>query len=123
MSFEVYHKNIEERERKDQEVLELKEQMSKMQQDYKSYDDLVKEVFEKVQQVRREDERRQEKEDERGRVLYDMLDKELPGWNKWYRELLGIVPRPLTKEEQEKVEQMLEWMRTHPNTDNTEDAD
>ncbi|MGB6594117.1 MAG: hypothetical protein WBE68_21680 [Candidatus Nitrosopolaris sp.] len=82
MSFEVYHKNIEERERKDQEGLELKEQMSKMQQDYKSYDDLVKEVFEKVQQVRREDERRQEKEDERGRVLYDMLDKELPGWNK-----------------------------------------
>ncbi|MFY9871880.1 MAG: hypothetical protein WAK17_19385 [Candidatus Nitrosopolaris sp.] len=123
MSFEVYHKNIEERERKDQEVLELKEQMSKMQQDYKSYDDLVKEVFGKVQQVRREDERRQEKEDERGRVLYDMLDKELPGWNKRYRELLGIVPRSLTKEEQEKVEQMLEWMRTHPNTDNTEDAD
>ncbi|MGA9154779.1 MAG: zinc ribbon domain-containing protein [Candidatus Nitrosopolaris sp.] len=48
MSFEAYQAGMEERERKKQEILELKEQMSKMQQDYKSYDDLVKEVFEKA---------------------------------------------------------------------------
>jgi hypothetical protein len=29
----------------------------------------------------------------------------------------------LTKEERENIEQMLEWMRTHPNTEDTEDAD
>lgn len=84
---------------------------------------MTKEVFEKIKRQRSEEERKQKEEEERRRVLYDMLDEQLPGWNKRYRELLGIVPRPLTKEEQEKVEQMLEWMRTHPNTDNTEDAD
>ncbi len=48
MCFEVYQKGREEREKKDQEILELKEQMSKMQQDFKSYDKRVGEVLEKV---------------------------------------------------------------------------
>ena len=51
MSFQAFQKDKEERE-KDQAISELKEQMNKMQQvtesNYKSYDDLVKEVFEKV---------------------------------------------------------------------------
>jgi len=55
------------------------------------------------------------------RVLYNMLDKRLPGWEKEYHELRGIGPKPLTKEALEKIEEMLEWMRTHPNTDNAED--
>ena len=38
-----------------------------------------------------------------------------------YRDQYG--GRRLTKDELEKIEQMLEWMRAHPNTDNTEDAD
>jgi hypothetical protein len=48
MSFEVYQKGMEERQTKDLELQELKEQTSKMQQDFKSYDESVKEVIEKV---------------------------------------------------------------------------
>lgn len=108
MSFEAYHKGMEEREKKDREIYEFKEQMYKMQQDYKSYDESVKEVLEKVKQVRREDERRHKEEDERRRVLYDMLDKQLPGWHEKYRELLGIGPKRLTKEARKKIEELLE---------------
>jgi hypothetical protein len=50
-----------------------------------------------------------------------MLDKELPGWKRKYYPLVGLEPKPLTKEAREKIEEMLEWMRTHPNTDNAED--
>jgi DNA repair exonuclease SbcCD ATPase subunit len=112
---------MEERERKKQEILELKEQMSKMQQDYKSYDDLVKEVFEKAKQHIDGYRKRQEEEDERRRLLYDMLDKELPGWKRKYYPLIGRDPKPLTKEAREKIEEMLEWMRTQPNTDNADE--
>jgi hypothetical protein len=52
-----------------------------------------------------------------------MLDKELPGWKRKYCPLVGLEPKPLTKEAREKIEEMLEWMRTHPNTDNAEDID
>jgi hypothetical protein len=48
MSFEAYQKGMEERETKDREISELKEQMYKMQQDFKSYDESVKETLEKV---------------------------------------------------------------------------
>jgi hypothetical protein len=52
MSFEAYQKSMEEREKKDHDILELKEQMLKMQQvtelNYKSYDDLVEEIFGKA---------------------------------------------------------------------------
>ncbi|MGA9154778.1 MAG: hypothetical protein WBZ36_29695, partial [Candidatus Nitrosopolaris sp.] len=50
-----------------------------------------------------------------------MLDKELPGWKRKYYPLIGLDPKPLTKEAQEKIEEMLEWMRTQPNTDNADD--
>lgn len=72
--------------------------MSKMRQDYKSYDDLVKEVFEKAKQHIDGYRKREMEEDERHHVLYDMLDKELPRWRKKYYELLGIGPKPLTPE-------------------------
>ncbi len=52
-----------------------------------------------------------------------MLDKQLPGWRDKYDELLGIIPRPLTKWELEKLERFLERLRTDPNTDDTENAD
>jgi hypothetical protein len=41
MSFNAYQKGVEERERKDQEILELKQQMSRMQHGFKSYDQMV----------------------------------------------------------------------------------
>jgi len=105
---------MEEREKKKQENLELKEQISKMQQDFKSYD-------EKVQQIRGEDERMRKLEDERRHILYDMLDRELPGWKRKYYRLIGLVEKPLTPEARKKIEEALEWMRTHPNTDNAEE--
>ena len=43
MSFEVYQKGMEEREKKDQEIYGLKEQMCKMQQDFGSYDERLRE--------------------------------------------------------------------------------
>jgi hypothetical protein len=41
----------------------LRQQMCNIQQDFKSYDESVKEVFEKVKQVRRADERMHNEED------------------------------------------------------------
>ncbi len=40
---------MEERERQDNEILELKERMDKIQQYFKSYDERVKEVLGKVE--------------------------------------------------------------------------
>jgi hypothetical protein len=40
---------------------------------------------------------------------------------KLYREQYG--GRSFTKEELEKVEQMLEWLRKNPDTNNAEDTD
>jgi len=86
-----------------------------MQQDYKSYDGMVKETLEKVKRVRREDERRYKEEEERRRILYDMLDKRFPGWEKHYMQLLGFTgPGPLTKEVRNKMEEMMEQMRQLP---------
>ena len=54
MSFEVYTKSVEERERKDREIQELREQINRIQQvaelNYKPYDELVEEVYEKAKQ-------------------------------------------------------------------------
>lgn len=58
-----------------------------------------------------------EEKDERRNVLFNMLDKQLPGWGEKYHELLGIGGRALTKEEREKVKHMLEWLKIHPDTD------
>ncbi|MGB6530082.1 MAG: zinc ribbon domain-containing protein, partial [Candidatus Nitrosopolaris sp.] len=113
MSFEVYQNGMEEREKKDLEIYGLKEQMYKMQQDFKSYDESVKEVFEKV----KENERRQKEEDGRHHILYDMLDKQSPEWREKYHELLGIGPKPLTKEARKKIEELLDWMRKNPEDD------
>ncbi len=41
MSFEAHQKSIEEGEKKDREIHQLKEQMSKMQQDFESYNQMV----------------------------------------------------------------------------------
>ena len=97
MSFEAYQKGVEEREKKDQEIHELKEQMNRMQQYLRSHGERLGELVKKVEQ----DRKRGEEDNERRKVLYD-IDKQLPGWR-------------------EKAEQALERLRA--NTDNTEDAD
>ena len=126
MSFQAYQKDKEEKEKKDQEILELKEQMSSMQHDFKSYDQMVKATLEHakelISQKVEKDRKREKAEDERRNILYDMLDKELPGWKSKYYPLIGLESKPLTKEDRKKIEEMLEWMRTNPETD-SEDAD
>jgi hypothetical protein len=68
------------------------------------------------------DRKREKVEDERRSILYDMLDKESPGWKSKYHPLIGLESKPLTKEARKKIEEMLEWMRDNPETD-SEDAD
>lgn len=65
------------------------------------------------------DRKREKAEDERRSILYDMLDKELPGWKSKYYPLIGLESKPLTKEVREKIEGLLEQI---PETD-SEDAD
>jgi hypothetical protein len=90
-----------EMQTKDREIQELKEQMSKMQQDFKSYDQMVKATFEHskelISQKMEKDRKREKAEDERRRILYDMLDRELPGWKSKYYPLIGLESKPLTK--------------------------
>lgn len=97
--------------------------MDKTQQYFESHAERLGKIVNKVE----ENEEWQKKEDESRReeihVLYDMLDKQLPRWREKYDELLGIGPRPLTKEELEKVEGFLERLRANPDTDNVEDDD
>jgi hypothetical protein len=115
MSFDAYQKGMEERETKDREIHELKEQMHKMQQDFKFYDQSVNEVLEKVKEERKWHQR----EEEGRRILHDMLDKESPGWYNRYLGLLGIGPNvPLSKETRKKIKDMSEWMRNLPDDDN-----
>jgi hypothetical protein len=114
MSFEVYQKGLEEKEKKDQEISELKEQMSKVQQDFKSYDESVKEVLEKVKQEREW----QKKEEERRKVMYDTLDRLSPGWEEPYHATLR---RPLTEEKRKKIEEFRKQMEALP--DDSEDIE
>lgn len=65
---------------------------------------MVEEVFQKAKQHIDGYRKWQEEEDERRRVLYDMLDKQLPEWRQKYHGLLGI-GKPLTKEARDKIEQ------------------
>jgi hypothetical protein len=96
---------------KDSQIPELKEQMYKMQQDFKSYDQSVKEVIEKVKYEREWHKR----EEEGRRILHDMLDKESPGWYERYLGSLGIGPnKPLSKEARKKIKEMREQMRNLP---------
>lgn len=89
---------VEERLQAHIEIQQLQERMDKMQKvaesNYKSYDDFVKKAEEKLDVYRKQqeeiDERRQLLFDERRKVLEDLLDKELPGWEKRYYELLRI---------------------------------
>src|SRR5437660_8583647 len=96
--------------------------MLRMQEDYKSYEEKVKEIFEKVKQVRKEDQERHNKDEERRLMLFDMLDKRFPGWEKHYMQLLGFTgPGPLTKEAREKIKEFGEKLRALPEDDDYPD--
>jgi hypothetical protein len=72
-------------------------------------------VLEKVKEERKG----YKKEEERHRLLYSMLDKQFPGWEKYYLRLLGFTgPGALTKEARKKIEDMREQMNTLPDYDN-----
>jgi hypothetical protein len=56
------------------------------------------------------------------RMLYDMLDKRIPEWEKHYMQMLGFTePGPLTKEERKKIKDMQEQMRNLPDDDNIDE--
>jgi hypothetical protein len=76
--------------KKDQEIHELKEQMSKIQQDFKSYNELLNEVFEKVEEKVLQMVERQKEDDERRHIIYARQRvTALPGWKKVYRRMMG----------------------------------
>ncbi len=74
MSFETYQKGMEEREKKDLEIHELKEQMNKIQEAFKLYaahaNELTKEVFEKIKQ-----QERNQKEEGRRQIIFKIIKK------------------------------------------------
>jgi len=69
-----------------------------------------------ISQKVEKDRKREKAEDERRSILYDMLDRELPGWKSKYYPLIGLESKPLTKEARKKIDELLNWMRTNPDT-------
>jgi len=63
-----------------------------MQQDFKSYDELVKTYHEKVKQYVD----RQNEEEKRRKVIYEVLNKDNPNWMEPY---LKALRGPLTEED------------------------
>jgi hypothetical protein len=47
-------------------------------------------------------------------VMHATLDRLSPGWKEPYHALLGIGPKPLTKEARKKIEDMLKRMHNLP---------
>jgi hypothetical protein len=87
---------------KDREISELRNQMNEMRQYFKSHEERLGELVRNAEQEKEW----QSEEDKRRRILYDMLDKEMPGWNKKYFKLLGFTPN-LTKEDLERIDRFL----------------
>jgi hypothetical protein len=55
-------------------------------------------------------------------MLYDMLGKRFPEWEKHYMQMLGFTePGPLTKEDRKKIKDMQEQMRNLPDDDNIDE--
>jgi len=90
MSFEAYQKGLEERENKDQEIHELKDQMSQMRQTFESYHGLAKE---RINQM-----------DDSIRFLTNQITK--------YREQFG--PRPLTEKERRNIDKFKKEIQALP---------
>ena len=90
MSFEAYQKGLEERENKDQEIHELKDQMSQMSQTFESYHGLAKE---RINQM-----------DDSIRFLTNQITK--------YREQFG--PRPLTEKERRNIDKFKKEIQALP---------
>ncbi|MGC2574844.1 MAG: hypothetical protein WA364_25295 [Candidatus Nitrosopolaris sp.] len=90
LRYEGYAEVLEAAKKKDQEMYELKDQMSQMMQTFESYHGLAKE---RINQM-----------DDSIRFLTDEITK--------YRGQFG--PRPLTEKERNKVEESLEKIRALP---------
>jgi hypothetical protein len=97
-------------ESKEAQIHTLKEQMDRMQQDFKSYDEKVEAYHEKVKQ----ETEWQKRGEERRREMYDILNKDNPNWMEPY---LKTLRRPLTPEARKKIEESLEELRALPEDD------
>jgi integrase/recombinase XerD len=109
MSFEAYQKGMEERKKKDQEILELKEQMVQSKQEIKdqfqAYEAKMNEFVHDVQS------RLISEEEQSNRVfvmdkMREILDRTAPGW---FDEVFGpgASAHRLTPKGQEKIQQLL----------------
>jgi integrase/recombinase XerD len=94
----------------DKSNLERDNTVRVLQQELKSWEGIAEEMKGYVE--------RQKWEEEKQKEMYETLDRLSPGWKEPYLQLGKH--RPLTKEARKKVEEMLKWLRTHPDTDNAE---
>jgi hypothetical protein len=90
MSFEVYQKGMEETERKDQEIHGLKEQVNQM-------GNIMNKVVPAIQSVMKE---------------LETYKKEVELYREQYKG------RHLTKEEQQRIQELQEQWASMPDTDN-----
>jgi hypothetical protein len=79
---------------------------TEIQQQDKSLGGVVEKLVDYVQQ--------QKKEEEERIKMYEILDKQSPGWDEPYFKSLGFCKGPLTKEARKKIEDMLEWLHVNP---------
>jgi hypothetical protein len=105
MSFEAYQKGMEGNI---QAIHELKEQMSNIQQELESHQEILEKVRTYVD--------RQKKEEKERRTMYDILDRLSPGWREPYFNSLPTPPHELRK----KAEEFLEKMRDLPDSDSAD---
>ena len=103
---------------------ELKERMDKMQQDFKSYDEYVKEQFKEASAYTRQQQKAfktlLENNLEGVQVLHNILDTELPGWREKHH--IRGYGYPLTKAARKKVDEFREILLTmHANDKNDDD--
>jgi predicted nucleic-acid-binding Zn-ribbon protein len=73
------------------------------QQELKSWEEVAEKLID-----------RQKREEEDRMKLYDMLDKQFPGWEDHHLKSLGFHKGPLTLEARKKIEDLLEWLNINP---------
>lgn len=101
----------------DERLKDKDEEIRALKTSFKSYDERVEEVAEKMEAYVKW----QKKEEERRRVMYDTLNKLSPGWNEPYLKSLGYTCGPLTDKDRERLEEFQEQLRNAPDSDDYDD--
>jgi hypothetical protein len=93
----------------DERLKDKDEEIRALKTSFKSYDERVEEVAEKMEAYVKW----QKKEEERRKVMYDTLDRLSPGWKEPYHATLR---RPLNAETRKKLEEFLEQLENAPDS-------